>query len=281
VNASEMSDSTAVSLHVLRGGALAVLLALVLGMARAAADGAMPSPTPMAAGGHLNVARVIDGDTVALDDGRVLRLAGIMAPKAAEAPALHALAEAARDAVAALAQGGLHQVTFFGRDRHDRLLAHAQADDGRWLQGELLAAGLARVATAPEQRAHAADMLRIEAAARAAGRGLWRHQRFRVLDVDEAGQFIGGFQLVEGTVLAVGRARGRIYLNFGSDWRTDFTVVVDQRSLDQLAGRADGERRAVGERLVGQRVRVRGWIKSFNGPLIEANHPEQIELIDR
>ena len=276
-----MSDSTAVSLHVLRGGALAVLLALVLGMARAAADGAMPSPTPMAAGGHLNVARVIDGDTVALDDGRVLRLAGIMAPKAAEAPALHALAEAARDAVAALAQGGLHQVTFFGRDRHDRLLAHTQADDGRWLQGELLAAGLARVATAPEQRAHAADMLRIEAAARAASRGLWRHQRFRVLDVDEAGQFIGGFQLVEGTVLAVGRARGRIYLNFGSDWRTDFTVVVDQRSLDQLAGRADGERRAVGERLVGQRVRVRGWIKSFNGPLIEANHPEQIELIDR
>jgi hypothetical protein len=25
---------------------------------------------------------------------------------------------------------------------------------------------------------------------------------------------------------------------------------------------------------------VRGWIKSFNGPMIEASHPEQIEVIE-
>ena len=30
----------------------------------------------------------------------------------------------------------------------------------------------------------------------------------------------------------------------------------------------------------GKRVRVRGWLKSFNGPLIEATHPEQIELLN-
>jgi hypothetical protein len=29
----------------------------------------------------------------------------------------------------------------------------------------------------------------------------------------------------------------------------------------------------------GQRVRVRGWIRSYNGPVIDVTHPEQIQLI--
>ena len=29
----------------------------------------------------------------------------------------------------------------------------------------------------------------------------------------------------------------------------------------------------------GGRVRVRGWLKSFNGPMIEVTHPEQIEIL--
>jgi micrococcal nuclease len=28
----------------------------------------------------------------------------------------------------------------------------------------------------------------------------------------------------------------------------------------------------------GREIRVRGWIQKWNGPLIEATHPEQIEL---
>jgi len=27
-------------------------------------------------------------------------------------------------------------------------------------------------------------------------------------------------------------------------------------------------------------VRVRGWLKPRNGPMIEASHPEQIELLE-
>ena len=30
----------------------------------------------------------------------------------------------------------------------------------------------------------------------------------------------------------------------------------------------------------GRRVRVRGWIKSYNGPMIEPSHPEQIEVLE-
>ena len=29
----------------------------------------------------------------------------------------------------------------------------------------------------------------------------------------------------------------------------------------------------------GKRVRVRGWVARYNGPMIEATHPEQIEIL--
>jgi micrococcal nuclease len=233
--------------------------------------------------GAATAIRIIDGDTLALDDGRTVRLAGVMAPKAgaSDPPALRALAAAALDTLTVLANGRRLQFEHFGRDRYDRWLIHAHNEAGQWLQGELLARGLARVATAPDQRSHAAEMLRLETMARDAMRGLWGERRFRVLGPDEVTPFVGSFQIVDGVIVAVGHARGRSYLNFGADWRTDFTVAIERRSLERLVGKASpGAAASPGERLVGRRVRVRGWIKSFNGPLIEANHPEQVELLD-
>ena len=32
--------------------------------------------------------------------------------------------------------------------------------------------------------------------------------------------------------------------------------------------------------LKGQKVRVRGWVESYNGPFIEAAHPNQIEIFN-
>ncbi len=69
--------------------------------------------------------------------------------------------------------------------------------------------------------------------------------------------------------------RKRTYLNFGADWRSDFTVslapkvrkLFEAEGIDPLSSR-------------GKLVRVRGWLKSYNGPLIEATHPEQIEVIE-
>jgi hypothetical protein len=72
----------------------------------------------------------------------------------------------------------------------------------------------------------------------------------------------------------VGKGSGRVYLNFASDWRSDFTISIERKDvaafvsagLDPMA-------------LAGKRVRVRGWLAWRNGPMIEATHPEQIELL--
>jgi hypothetical protein len=168
-------------------------------------------------------------------------------------------------------------LTFGGRrmDRYGRLLAHLHLSDGRWIQGEMLALGLARVYSFADNRALVEEMLALERAAREASRGIWSHPFYRVIRVEETPSFIDSFQLVEGRVLKVAVVKSRGYLNFGPDWREDFTISIAPR--DRKLFEADG---AGLEDLEGRLIRVRGWIKSFNGPMIEATHPEQIELLD-
>ncbi len=49
------------------------------------------------------------------------------------------------------------------------------------------------------------------------------------------GRLTHSYQLVEGTVAAVGEGGGRIYLNFAKDWRSDFTISVDRKDAPAFA----------------------------------------------
>lgn len=125
-----------------------------------------------------------------------------------------------------------------------------------------------------DNRALVADMLALEAGARSRRLGIWALPYYRVRSIDEAPRYVGSFQIVEGRVRSAAMVRGRAYLNFGEDWRTDFTITVAPRDR-RLFALSQADLAGFAER----RVRVRGWLKSFNGPMIEATHPEQIELI--
>ena len=72
------------------------------------------------------------------------------------------------------------------------------------------------------------------------------------------------------------KVKARVYLNFGPDWRTDFTVTL-QAKARRLFRKAGLEPLS----LEGREIRVRGWLKKFNGPMIEATHPEQIEVLNQ
>ncbi len=230
------------------------------------------------AGGSGTVAEVIDGDTVRLDDGREVRLVGLQAPKLplgrkgfAEWP----LAETARQALAQLTRGRAVRLAYGGArlDRHRRHLAHLFIDADTWVQGEMLGGGLARVYTFPDNRALAAEMLAREAAARDRGLGIWGHPFYRLRTAETVKRDDGTFQIVEARVLKAARVRDRVYLNFAPDWRTDFTVAIEADALPSFA--AAGLNPLA---LEGAQIRVRGWIKTWNGPMIEATHPEQIEV---
>ena len=232
-------------------------------------------------GGQARVTTVVDGDTVVLDDGREVRLVGIQAPKLPlgrpNFPAWP-LGEEAKAALADLVlDRGVHvHLAPTPEDRHGRVLAHlTRVEDGLWLQGEMLKRGLARVYTFPDNRALAGELLSNERQARSDARGMWALPYYALRTVDNAGFDVGTFQLIEGRVQATAKIKKRIYLNFGADWRSDFTIKVNVRN-ERLFEDAGIDLVA----LKGQRVRVRGWLKSQNGAMIELDHPERLELLD-
>jgi endonuclease YncB( thermonuclease family) len=262
-------------------------LLLLAALALSAPSGAAALPPELADGGGGTVVAVVDGDTLVLDDGRQVRLVGIQAPKlplGREGFETWPLAETAKAALEDLALGQQVWLGYGGRrvDRHGRALAQLYcadgSPDGLWLQGEMLARGLARVYSFADNRALVAEMLALEDAARAAGRGIWADPWYRTRDPEDLVQGLAdardSFQIVEGRVADVAVVRKRGYLNFGNDWKSDFTVSIDPAALRLFE--------AAGlplDALEGRRIRVRGWVKSLNGPMIDATHPEQIEVL--
>ena len=238
--------------------------------------------SPMTEVGGGRVSAVPDGETLVLDDGRFVKLAAIQSPRRPpELPpaALWPLEQAARAALAELVAG--RRLTLFvgaagpgGPDRYDRLVAQLRRDDGVWVQGALLERGLARVATTVDARDGAAALYAAEQVARQAGLGMWRHKAYRLRDPGDVGQAVGRFAVVRGAVVSAREVRGRVYLNFGEDWRRDFTARADKAAV-RLFGAAGVSLTA----LEGLTVEVRGWVHRRNGPMIDLTHPEQLVMV--
>ena len=235
-------------------------------------------------GGEAMVTDIVDGDTLIIDPAlggaRQVRLVGIQAPKlplGRKGFRAWPLAADSKRALERLALRRRVRLAFGGArmDRHGRHLAHLFRDDGVWVQGLLLADGMARVYTFHDNRAVTPAMLAREHAARDGKLGIWTHPFYAVRAADPAHLMnrLGTFQLIEGTVRAAARVKSRIYLNFGDNWRTDFTITLDgqARRLFEKAGIDLLSLQA-------QTVRVRGWLRKRNGPMVQVSHPEQIEF---
>lgn len=254
------------------------------------AQSANPAPEPetctLEPGPVKTAARVIDGETIQLDDGSEVRLIGALAPRARDAAADAASWPAEQDAIAALSElvlGRSVKLAYGGRktDRYGRHVAHLFVEkDGtsQWVQGAMLSAGHARVYGLPENFACARELFAHEDIARQDRRGVWSIALYRPKPAALPGPLLGirnTFQIVEGRVTNVSRTKSAVYLNFGTDWNSDFTVRVGKQVLGRNAQWA-----ATLETLKDKDVSVRGWIERRNGPMIEAFDPSQIEVLD-
>src|SRR3546814_18193315 len=122
------------------------------------------------------------------------------------------------------------------------------------MQGALLMSGLARVYTQPRTATGAALMLDLERTARASRRGIWGDRFYRIRNPDETWGDLDSVQLVEGRVVDAAVVRGTAYLNFGRDWRRDFTfrIRADGRRAFRAAG-SEPERLPAQDRKRGER----------------------------
>jgi endonuclease YncB( thermonuclease family) len=241
-------------------------------------------------GGAGTVVEINDGETLILDDGRAVRLVGVLSPKRARGgPMSDARTDKQKaDHDLTLGKKIAQQLGERKRDRYGRLLAQVRLADeaGTWVQGKLVSDGLARVISSPDNRLCVPELLALEDEARKAQTGLWQTGFFAIRHADAEDllfRLVEGYEIVEGQVNNVTEIRGRTYINFGQNWRRDFTAFVPAESNRLFGGAGAGQDAAAFALtdLGGRRIRVRGWMKNFNGPSITVTHPEQIEILDR
>jgi endonuclease YncB( thermonuclease family) len=156
-----------------------------------------------------------------------------------------------------------------------RIVVARRASDILTLQERLVEAGAARVAPLSDDFALIDQLLTAEDEARNARRGLWRLDPYGVFRAGAAEGAVGAFHLVEGEVLRAALAGTRFYLNFGADYRTDFTAGAASAVYRRWA--SDGFDL---KRFEGTSVRIRGFVEAINGPSIDLSHQRQIEILD-
>jgi len=238
------------------------------------------------------VDKVIDGLTVLLKDKTIVRLASL------DIPDFHIWRDAPHsDKALALLQEHLSEDTEImlyqtvkakkGRlNRMNHELAHivtkSKKDikkgntESMWINGLLLAHGIARVMIAPNAPEMVEQMLGLEKQARAQKQGMWSDESdYKVLTPETAGEANGEFAIIEGRVEKTASVRNNVYLNFGKDWKTDFTIMISPTMRKKLAREGI---HPLG--LGGKTVRVRGWLREYNGPLIELDVSEHLEIIE-
>ncbi len=225
-------------------------------------------------GGTGVVAAILDPVSLRLDSGIVVRLAGILPFDGTD--------EMAAEAVAFLEQLTLGKTITIGlgsiaTDRYERTVAQLFLAElaETWVQAELVGAGLAIVGGSAEDRTCLGDLLAYERNARASDLGVWAARHVFTAETAGLNSDLPRFELVQGQVVSIGRTERTVYLNFGYDWSTDFTVTIEAATATAIeleGGPLD--------RLIGRDIRICGWLQWWNGPWIEVDHPEQIEVLD-
>jgi len=147
-----------------------------------------------------------------------------------------------------------------------------------WVQGELLKRGHARAYGIPGGFACMRELLAHERVARAARAGLWSNATYatrRAFRTRALLRLRNTYQIVEGRIVSVASTKTTTYLNFGKDWRTDFTAGIAKKLTAAHPAWAK-----MLKALQGKRIEVRGWIEYRNGPFINVEDPSQIAAIE-
>ena len=222
---------------------------------------------------------VIDGDTFITREGQHVRLLGINTPEKQHGsqPQEQGAYEATQFLKKLLPKGVPVKLVFdeTERDRYGRLLAHVYLEDGTWVNKRLVEEGLAHVYTFPDNRSHINELLTAETSARHAHKGIWKLPRWDIVKAEPLpSRYLSGkFVLVEGTPIKAAKVNNVIYLNYGDDWRTDFTLEIPPEA--QKLFKAQGVEPLIA--FIDKPILARGRLKPVNGMLITITHPEQIQ----
>lgn len=187
-------------------------------------------------------------------------------------------AQAARAAIRQWAGTSPLQITPLSpeRDRYGRMRADVSIPSSSrktsHLATDLVQRGFARVFPEPETPTKRIEKLLVaEREARNLRAGAWRDGTFRIINEKHPLPESDRFEIVTGLVMGVSRVGSRVHLEFGTDWRTDFTLGLNPPILRSLT------REGINPlALAAQSVEARGWVRWWNGPFMEVDRRDQL-----
>ncbi len=228
------------------------------------------------------MSKVIDGSTILLNDGKIIRLLGMDYPYV-RGSSVSEQSLAAKDRLEKLLPAGTDVNIWQSRNaktgrtnRMGHILAHLETKkEDRWINGTLVREGLAFVQTDWNNPDMAQSLYKLEDGARQDALNIWaKGSAYGLLNPENAQNGDGAFRVVEGTIKRAATSKNNLYLNFGEDRNKDFTVMVSSGLRKDLSKRGIDPMN-----LSGQKVRVRGWIRIWNGPFMELESAERLEIL--
>lgn len=238
----------------------------------------VPSPPPPGkAAGEVELVAIRDGERLLLREGKPLRFAAIRAPypPIGQQPGRWPPVQVLSRRIKELAAEGLILYAAGRDDRYGNRTANLWSlKEKVWLAEALAGEGLAMVSPEVLFDPEYAPVAAAERAAREAGLGIWSNPAHKVLCADDAYDGIDQLRVVQGRILEAAVVSGNLFLNFGADWRRDFTLRLKAgrgaRRTEQLLLAGD---------LQGHAIEVRGWIYYYGGPAIDLENLGQITLV--
>ncbi len=214
----------------------------------------------------VELAYVIDGDTLLLKNRQKVRLLGVNTPEIAhEKVSAEPFARKAKKYLRKLLSKNNKLRLVYDqkrRDKYHRLLAYVFLPDGTDIQAQLLKQGLA-VSIAIWPNHLMLDCYRqIEAQARRKKLGIWQLNKYQSIEASRLGKrHFKKYVFVRGKISKVKQFSGFLILYFEN---SRFSVKVERQAFEGLKNRRSTAKN-LSAALVGRVVAVRGYLYNFRG----------------
>ena len=234
---------------------------------------------------ELKVIEVIDGDTVKLSNRKLLRYIGIDTPEIRHKTAQgfqyqpEPFSLEAKALNQKLVEGKVVRIEYDVQrtDAYGRLLGYCfvkdEHDNEIMADEEILKEGLALLLTMPPNVKYTERFTRAQEYARQHKSGIWA--AYVPVEADKAAAVIGKVAAVQGRVVSCYNSGNVLFLDFGRDYRTDFTAVIFKKDMPYFQKKGINPYAYKGKRL-----EIIGKVKEYNGPEIIVRDPSHIRVLD-
>lgn len=225
------------------------------------------------------VKQVIDGDTIELDNGQMVRYIGIDTPETRKRQgkgwvyAPEPYAEKAQEFNRRLVEGKEVRLEFDvqKKDKYNRLLVYCFVGD-TFVNAKLLEEGFALLYTWPPNVKYTDLLVKMQEEARRNNRGLWGE--LAVIPPKDAKRYLNQIAAVEGKVTSIRQSAKVSILNFGQN---KFKAVIFKEDFPSFM--ANGI--SIPKAYKGKTVRITGKVKTYKDDFeIIVRHPSSIEVVD-